>query len=202
MNTAGFGGSGLPRVAAVLFATGLVAYRPGMKSGERRLAAIMFTDIVGYTHLSQANESLALELLEEHQDLLRPEFPAHGEVARSRPSETPSLSSSRALSTPCSARSRSRRRWTSATQDRSLPEARAEDRDPRWGRGARGRATSTGTQSTSPRGSSRSRSPAGVCISQQVFDQIRNKTSLADREDRGREAEERRPPCRGLQGQS
>jgi len=40
----------------------------------------MFTDMVGYTRLSQANESLALQLLEEHRGLLRPTFLAHGGV--------------------------------------------------------------------------------------------------------------------------
>jgi len=49
-----------------------------MASGERRLAATMFTDIVGYTHLSQANESLALEPLEEHKGVLRPTFSPYG----------------------------------------------------------------------------------------------------------------------------
>jgi adenylate cyclase len=44
----------------------------------RRLAAIMFTDIVGYSGLSQRNEPLALELLDEHRRLLRPLFAAHG----------------------------------------------------------------------------------------------------------------------------
>ncbi len=38
---------------------------------QRRLAAIMFTDLVGYTTLSQQDESLALELLEEHRRILR-----------------------------------------------------------------------------------------------------------------------------------
>ena len=44
---------------------------------ERKLAAIMFADIVGYTSISQRNESLALELLGEYRGLLRPIFPSH-----------------------------------------------------------------------------------------------------------------------------
>jgi adenylate cyclase len=38
----------------------------------------MFTDIVGYTSLSQADEEATLRLLEEHQKLLRPVFSRHG----------------------------------------------------------------------------------------------------------------------------
>lgn len=45
---------------------------------ERRLAAIMFTDIVGYSALTQQNEALTLELLEEHRHLLRRLFPQYG----------------------------------------------------------------------------------------------------------------------------
>jgi adenylate cyclase len=44
---------------------------------ERKLAAIMFTDMVGYSALAQRDERLALELLEEHRALLRPAFLKH-----------------------------------------------------------------------------------------------------------------------------
>ena len=42
-----------------------------MSEGHRRLAAITFTDIVGYTALAERDESLALRLLERHNVLLR-----------------------------------------------------------------------------------------------------------------------------------
>src|SRR5437667_6988291 len=42
---------------------------------QRKLAAIMFTDMVGYSALSQRDEKLAQELLEEHRHLLREIFP-------------------------------------------------------------------------------------------------------------------------------
>ncbi len=45
-----------------------------MPEEKRRLAAIMFTDIAGYSALGQKDERLALELLEEHRRLLRPIF--------------------------------------------------------------------------------------------------------------------------------
>ena len=47
-------------------------------SQQRRLAAIMFTDIAGYTSLTQSNESRALEVLDAHNGLLRPVFPRFG----------------------------------------------------------------------------------------------------------------------------
>ena len=46
---------------------------------ERKLAAIMFTDMVGYSALAQRDDKLALQLLEEHRQLLREIFPRfHG----------------------------------------------------------------------------------------------------------------------------
>ena len=48
-----------------------------LSRGERRLAAIMYTDMVGYTALGQQNESLSLELVEEQRKLARPIFETH-----------------------------------------------------------------------------------------------------------------------------
>ena len=50
-----------------------------MQTEERKLAAIMFTDMVGYSALAQHDDKVALELLEEHRRLLREIFPQfHG----------------------------------------------------------------------------------------------------------------------------
>ncbi|MFZ0890786.1 MAG: adenylate/guanylate cyclase domain-containing protein [Thermoplasmata archaeon] len=48
------------------------------KTQTRRLAAIMFTDLVGFTKLAQRDEETALHLRKEHQSLVRPLFVAHG----------------------------------------------------------------------------------------------------------------------------
>jgi TolB-like protein/Tfp pilus assembly protein PilF len=48
---------------------------PSLK--QRRLAAIMFTDVVGYTLLGQKNESLSLSLLEDQRKLIRTSLNHH-----------------------------------------------------------------------------------------------------------------------------
>jgi adenylate cyclase len=45
--------------------------------GTRRLVAIMFTDMVGYTALAQSDEEQSLRVLERHNRLLRPIFPKY-----------------------------------------------------------------------------------------------------------------------------
>lgn len=52
---------------------------------ERRLAVLMFTDMVGYTAIAQRDEALAMELLEEQRRLVR------GYVARHRGREVDSI---------------------------------------------------------------------------------------------------------------
>ncbi len=48
-----------------------------MPDDERRLAAIMFTDVVGFTSMGQENETEAMEVLETYRQLLRPLFTRH-----------------------------------------------------------------------------------------------------------------------------
>jgi adenylate cyclase len=45
--------------------------------GERRLAAIMFTDMVGFTTLSQRDEALAIQFLDEQRGVIRPLLTKH-----------------------------------------------------------------------------------------------------------------------------
>ncbi len=45
-----------------------------LTSNLRRLAAVMFTDIVGYTSLTQKNEAHAMSILREHNELMRSVF--------------------------------------------------------------------------------------------------------------------------------
>jgi class 3 adenylate cyclase len=52
----------------------------GMAEGStefRKLAAIMFTDMVGYSAFIRENEAVALALLEENRRLVRAVLPRH-----------------------------------------------------------------------------------------------------------------------------
>ena len=48
-----------------------------MPTSRRQLAAVMLTDVVGYSSLTQRDEALALSLLREHDRLLRPIVRSH-----------------------------------------------------------------------------------------------------------------------------
>ena len=72
------GRPGVQELAAALRnRLGVINSMPTQRTEQRKLAAIMFTDMVGYSALVQKNEALALKLLEEHRQLLRPLFCKH-----------------------------------------------------------------------------------------------------------------------------
>jgi serine/threonine protein kinase/TolB-like protein/Flp pilus assembly protein TadD len=58
--------------------SGKITGEPDSSERHRKLSAIMFTDMVGYSALAQKNEALSIELLETHRQLLRPIFNKHG----------------------------------------------------------------------------------------------------------------------------
>ena len=49
-----------------------------MEKPKRKLAAIVFTDIVGFTELSSKNEPAALELLNKQRKILKPLVEEYG----------------------------------------------------------------------------------------------------------------------------
>ncbi|MGH9918875.1 MAG: adenylate/guanylate cyclase domain-containing protein [Nitrososphaerales archaeon] len=148
-----------------------------MASGERRLAAIMFTDIVGFTRLSQANESLALELLEEHRSLLRPTFLAHGGVEVKTMGDSFLVEFRSALDAVLGA-VETQRKMNERNQG-VLPTRKLELRvGIHVGDVVHEAGDIYGDAVNIASRIEPLAEPGEVCISQQVFDQIRNKTKL------------------------
>jgi len=145
--------------------------------GERRLAAIMFTDIVGYTRLSQANESLALQLLEEHRGLLRPTFMAHGGVEVKTIGDAFLVEFKSALAAvECAVETQEN---MNNRNEGVLPTRKLELRiGIHVGDVVHEAGDIYGDAVNIASRIEPLAEPGGVCISQQVFDQIRNKTKL------------------------
>lgn len=146
--------------------------RTELAGSERRLAAIMFTDIVGYTAMVQANESRALELLRKHRNLVRPLVARYGgrEVKTMGDSflvEFPSALSA----TKCAIElERSLQRFNEGKRDKVAVRVGIHvgdvihEREDVYG----------DTVNIASRIVSLAES-GGVCVSQQAYDQVRNK---------------------------
>ena len=147
-----------------------------MSGTERRLAAIMFTDMVGFTALTQSDEAQSLEVLGRHDRLLRPIFSRfHGREVKTIGDSFQVEFDSALDATNCSVEVQSflhdynissRDEWKITLRiGVHLGDVVHKDGD------VFGDAVNIASR-LAPLAE-----PEGVCISEQVFDQVRNKVS-------------------------
>lgn len=107
---------------------------------QRKLAANMFTDMVSYSALSQRDEALALEMLEEHRAIVR------GILSPSGGRKIKTIGDGFLLEFPrWKPRWKSRRRCMRATTKRRRNAGFASGSGSTWGTSWCARATSTAT---------------------------------------------------------
>jgi class 3 adenylate cyclase len=142
--------------------------------GERRLAAIMFTDMVGYTTLAQSNENRALAVLNNHNQLIRPVFPRFNGREIKAMGDSFMVEFDSALdATNCAIEiQRLVHSYNSSTQ----PEWRISLRiGVHLGDVVHSRGDVLGDAVNVASRIQPLAEPDGVCVSQQVYDQVRNK---------------------------
>jgi len=148
-----------------------------LAAGERRLSAIMFTDVVGFTVLGQIDEELALQLLEEHRGLVRPIVARHGGVEVKTIGDAFLVEYASALEAVKSAVEIQK---TMHERNAALPEKRRV----RLRIGVHvGDVVHVGGDILGDAVNVSSRieplaTPEGVCISEQVYDHVRNKMGI------------------------
>ena len=137
----------------------------------------MFTDIVGYTRMAQARESLALELLEEHREVVRTLVTAHGGMEVKTIGDAFLIEFRSALEAVLCAVDIQRR--MADRNSRVQPERQVQVRVGvhlgdvvHAGGDVYGDAVNVASR-IEPLAQ-----PGGICLSQQVYDSIRNKSDL------------------------
>lgn len=136
----------------------------------------MFTDIVGFTALTQADEALALSLLERHHRLLRPIFPKYqGREVKTMGDSFLVEFDSALDATSCSVEiQRFLREYNLASKDTVRLQVRIGIH---LGDVVHSNGDVLGDAVNIASRIEPLAEPSGVCVSQQVFDQIRNKVS-------------------------
>jgi adenylate cyclase len=151
---------------------------PGLSGEQRKLAAVMFTDMVGFTALTQSDEAQSMAVLERHNRVLRPIFPKfHGREVKTIGDSFLVEFDSALDATNCA-----------VEIQRLLHEYNISSRD-EWKVTLRigihlGDVVHSGGDIFGDAVNIASRlqplaEPEGVCISEQVYDQVRNKIPQA-----------------------
>jgi adenylate cyclase len=142
----------------------------------RRLAAVMFTDVVGYSSLAQSDEQRALRLLEEKQEILRPVLEKyHGREVKSTGDgflmEFESARDAALCAVEVQERIRERNRAPAVTPLQVRIGIHVGDVE-RRGSDILGDTVNIAAR-IEP-----AAEPGGVCLSPQVYDQIKNKVDF------------------------
>ena len=145
-----------------------------MPDGARRLVAIVFTDMVGYTALGQRNESLSLALVEEQRKLIRPILSRHNGREIKTIGDAFLMEFGSALNaTQCAIEMQ---RSLSAHNQHSTPERRIHLRiGIHLGDVEQRQSDVLGDAVNIASRIEPLAEPDGICISEQVYDQVRNK---------------------------
>jgi adenylate cyclase len=142
-------------------------------ASTRRLAAIMFTDIVGFTASAQTDEARALTMLREQEELVRPIFTAHhGREVKSTGDGFLAVFDSALHAIECAVAIQGQMQERNARSEGAPIELRigvhlgdVEERDSDIFGDAVNLAARIGPCAA----------PGGICVSGPVFDQVRNK---------------------------
>jgi TolB-like protein/Tfp pilus assembly protein PilF len=144
------------------------------EGSRRELAAIMFTDVVGYASLVQASEAKALALLSEHRNLIRSVLPRYGGIEVKTMGDGFLIEFSSALQAARCAveiqRHFSRRNMNLAEGDRLQIRVGLHVGDV-----VREKGDILGDGVNIASRIEPMAEPGGICVTQQVFDQIQNK---------------------------